>query len=138
MPAENQEDKTPAPPIVCIADPDEALARRIAELLEEMGTQVRTYASGRALLDDLAARTLCVISEASLPDMTGIELIGILRERLPGTPVILLATDGDVAAAVAAMRAGALDFIEKPHVDRLLAWRVQHLMENDAPAAGRG
>jgi two-component system response regulator FixJ len=122
---------------VCIADADEALTRRIADLLEGLGTCVRTYASGQALLDDLAAHTLCVISEASLPDMTGVELIDTLRKRLPGTPVILLATDGDVAAAVAAMRAGALDFIEKPHVDRLLAWRVRHLMESYAPAAGR-
>jgi two-component system response regulator FixJ len=137
MPAEHHDNKRSTPPIVCIADPDEALTRRIADLLEGLGTCVRTYRSGQALLDDLAAHTLCVISEASLPDMTGVELIETLRKRVPGTPVILLATDGDVAAAVTAMRAGALDFIEKPHVDRLLAWRVRHLMENDAPAAGR-
>jgi len=138
MPAENDDNKTPALPIVCIVDPDEALTRRIADLLEGLGTHVRTYASGHALLDDLAPRTLCVISEASLPDMSGVELIGALREHLPGTPVILLATDGDVAEAVAAMRAGALDFIEKPHVDRLLAWRVRHLMENEGPVTGCG
>lgn len=136
MPAENHDNKSSVLPIVCIVDPDEALMRRIADLLESLGTRVHTYSSGRALLGDLAANVLCVISDAELPDMTGIELIGALRERLPGTPVILLATDGDVAAAVAAMHAGALDFIEKPHVDRLLAWRVQHLMENDAPVAG--
>ena len=138
MPADTENNKTSPSPIVCIADPDEALARRLADLLEALGTQVRSYASGRALLDELAAGTVCVISEARLPDMSGIELIEALRARLPDVPVILLATDGDVAAAVAAMRAGALDFIEKPHVDRLLAWRIRHLLERDGPEAGVG
>jgi two-component system response regulator FixJ len=138
MPAEPENNKTPAAPTVCIADPDEALTGRLAELLETLGPEVRAYASGQALLADLRPGTICVIAEARLPDMTGIELIGSLRDRMPGVPVILLATDGDVAAAVSAMRAGALDFIEKPHVDRLLAWRVRHLLENDGPEAGSG
>ena len=136
MPADTENNKTSPSPIVCIVDPDEALTRRLAELLEALGTEVRTYSAGRALLDEAAAGTVCVISEARLPDMSGVQLIEALRERLPDVPVILLATDGDVAAAVAAMRAGALDFIEKPHVDRLLAWRIRHLLEGDVPGAG--
>ena len=136
MPADTENNKTSPSPIVCIVDPDEALTRRLAELLEALGTEVRCYPAGHALLDDLAAGTVCVISEARLPDMTGIQLIEALRERLPDVPVILLATDGDVAAAVSAMRAGALDFIEKPHVDRLLAWRIRHLLEGDVPGTG--
>ena len=136
MPAETENNKTSAGPAVCIADPDEALTRRLADLLETLGTEVHAYPSGQALLSDLRPGTICVIAEASLPDMTGIELIGSLKTRLPGVPVIVLAADGDVAAAVAAMRAGALDFIEKPHVDRLLAWRIRHLLENDVPASG--
>jgi two-component system response regulator FixJ len=138
MPADTENKKTSAVPIVCIADPDEALTRRLADLFEPLGTQVRRYPSGQALLDDLEPGTVCVIGEARLPDMTGTELIGSLRKRAPGVPVILLASDGEVADAVAAMRAGALDFIEKPHVDRLLVWRLRHLLENDGPAAGRG
>ena len=136
MPVETENNKTPAAPIVCIADPDEALTRRLADLLETLGTEVGTYPSGKALLASLRPGTICVIAEARLPDMTGIELIRSLRSRMPDVPVILLATDGDVAAAVAAMRAGALDFIEKPHVDRLLAWRIRHLLENERPAPG--
>jgi len=137
MPAENVNNSPPAQPIVCIVDPDEALTRRLAELLEGLGTEVRTYAAGERLLGELAPGTICVISEARLPDMTGVELIGALRQRMPDLPVILLATDGDVAAAVTAMRAGALDFIEKPHVDRLLAWRLRHLLESGADAPGQ-
>ncbi len=138
MPAETENNKTPPLPIVCMADPDQALTRRLADLVETLGTEVRRYTAGRALLDDLAPGTVCVISEARLPDMTGIELMESLRARAPDVPVILLASDGDVAAAVAAMRAGALDFIEKPHVDRLIVWRVRHLLESDALGAVGG
>lgn len=134
MPAETDNNNPPALPIVCIADPDAGLAQRLVELLEALGTEVRTYGNGQELLEALPAGALCVISEARLPDMTGVELIAALRRRLPDLPVILLATDGDVAAAVSAMRAGALDFIEKPHVDRLLAWRIRHLLEGGSPA----
>jgi two-component system response regulator FixJ len=136
MPVETENNKTPAAPTVCIADPDDALTRRLADLLETLGTEVSTYPSGAALLAGLRPGTICVIAEARLPDMTGIDLIRSLRSRMPDLPVILLATDGDVAAAVAAMRAGALDFIEKPHVDRLLAWRVRHLLESDRHGSG--
>jgi two-component system response regulator FixJ len=136
MPVETENNKTPAAPTVCIADPDDALTRRLADLLETLGTEVSTYPSGGALLAGLRPGTICVIAEARLPDMTGIDLIRSLRSCMPDLPVILLATDGDVAAAVAAMRAGALDFIEKPHVDRLLAWRVRHLLESDGHGPG--
>jgi FixJ family two-component response regulator len=138
MPAQTENNRTPPLPIVCLADPDAALTRRLADLFEALGTRVRVYASGQELLDEFVPGTLCVIAEARLPDMTGTELIGSLRRQDPGVPVILLASDGDVADAVAAMRAGALDFIEKPHVDRLLVWRLRHLLEKDGPAAGPG
>jgi two-component system response regulator FixJ len=131
-----QENEPLTAALVCIVDPDAALAQRLSELLAAAGAQVRVFGSGAALLAEAAIRPACVISELRLPDMTGIELIGALRARQVQAPVILLAGDGDVAAAVAAMRAGALDFIEKPHVDRLLAWHVRRLLENDEPGAG--
>lgn len=133
MPAETDNDNPRARPVVCVADPDQGLAQRLVELLESLGTDVRTYGAGRDLLETLPAGALCVISEARLPDMSGVDLIGALHRKLPDLPVILLATDGDVAAAVSAMRAGALDFIEKPHVDRLVAWRIRHLLESRSP-----
>jgi len=133
MPAQTYNNKALGAPIVCIVDPDEAFARRLADLLEGLGTRVQVFGTGTALLRELQDGMLCVVSESRLPDMTGVELVGALRDAVPDLPVILLAQDGDVASAVAAMRAGALDFIEKPHVDRLIAWRVRHLLESGAP-----
>ena len=123
-------------PLVCIVDPDAVLARRLAELLQGAGAEVRVFGSGAALLAAAAPAPACIISEMRLPDTTGIELIGALRAREISSPVILLADDGEVATAVAAMRAGALDFIEKPHVDRLLVWHIRRLLDNDEPGDG--
>lgn len=116
--------------IVCLLDPDEGLTRRLAELLGPIGVDVRVFRSADRFLAERGLEPMCVVSEMRLPDMTGVELIATLRARGIDAPVILLAAESDVATAVSAMRAGALDFIEKPHVDRLLAWHVRRLLES--------
>jgi len=122
--------------IVYLLDTDETLLRRLGDLLTPMGADVRIFGSGQAMLADLDLQPLCVVAEMRLPDMTGVELIGALRRRGVNAPVILLSAESDVATAVSAMRAGALDFIEKPHVDRLLAWHVRRLLDSrEIPAA---
>jgi len=122
--------------IVYLLDTDEPLARRLADLLAPIGAEVRILGSGQAMLAEPDLQPLCVVAEMRLPDMTGVELIGALRRRGVAAPVILLSAESDVATAVSAMRAGALDFIEKPHVDRLLAWHVRRLLDSrEIPAA---
>jgi two-component system, LuxR family, response regulator FixJ len=115
---------------VCVVDTDAALIERLGALFSALGATVRGYGSGRAFLADVGTETpVCVICELRLPDMAGIEVLTALRERGITSPVILLAEGSDVATAVTAMRAGALDFVEKPQVDRLLAWHVHRLLE---------
>lgn len=115
---------------VCVVDPDAALTARLNALFTAMGASVRVYATGSELLDDIGSDTpACVICEMRLPDMSGLEVVERLRRRQPALPFIMMSRDGDVAAAVAAMRAGALDFVEKPHVDQLLAWHVHRLLD---------
>ncbi len=115
-------------PVVCLIDEDSALRRRIADSLGPLGTRIQEFASGAACLAALPEDPLCVISDLRLPDMSGLDVIKALRSRGIVTPVILLADDGEVATAVAAMRAGAIDFLEKPHVERLLVWHVRRLV----------
>jgi two-component system response regulator FixJ len=115
---------------VCVVDPDAALVARLNVLFTAMGATVRAYANGRALLADIGTDApACVIAEMRLPDMSGLELLEALRQRRLGVPFILMSRDSDVATAVAAMRAGALDFVEKPQVDQLLAWHVHRLLD---------
>ncbi len=120
---------------VCVVDPDAALVDRLNALFTAIGAHVRGYPTGRALLDDIGTDTpACVICEMHLPDMTGVELLEQLRQRRPGVPLIMMSRDGDVSTAVAAMRAGALDFVEKPQVDQLLAWHVHRLLDRAGTA----
>lgn len=115
---------------VCVVDPDAALVDRLNTLFTAMGASVRGYPTGRALLDDIGTDVpACVICEMRLPDMTGLELLDQLRQRRLDVPLIMMSRDSDVSTAVAAMRAGALDFVEKPQVDQLLAWHVHRLLD---------
>lgn len=130
MAAASSKPQQTAGQLICIVDPDETLARRIASLIGTLGPEPRIYADGQAMLAAAGYEPLAVISEMRLPDMSGVELIAALRAKGQRAPVILLADDGDVATAVTAIRGGALDFIEKPNVDRLLAWHVSRLLEH--------
>lgn len=137
MPADLEKNNGHAASTVFIVDPDDALSRRLSDLLSAIGAQVRVFPSAAAALAAATPAPACVVSEVRLPDMSGIDLIDALRNRGVHSPVILLAADGDVATAVKAMRAGALDFIEKPHAERLLAWHVGRLLEPATPGSQR-
>ena len=124
--------------VACLVEPDATEARRISALIASLGLAVRTYPDGRSLLAATTPAAGCVISEMALPDMTGAELIAALRKRGLNAPVILLASESEVAAAVAGMRAGALDYIEKPQLERLLTVHLRRLMQDAAGDSGSG
>jgi two-component system, LuxR family, response regulator FixJ len=104
-----------ANPIVHIVDDDEAVRQSLAFMLSSAGLAVRLYESAKAFLDGLdATQCGCLITDVRMPEITGIELLHRLKERAPGLPAIVITGHGDVPLAVEAMKAGAIDFIEKP------------------------
>lgn len=114
--------------VVFIVDADEAVRDSIASLVTALGGQPYCFDSGEACLqgiDDLEPE--CLITEVSLPGMSGMDLFARFGARLPKTPTIFLALRGSVTAAVRAMRSGAVDYIEKPFIDRQLADRIREL-----------
>ncbi len=126
----------PLAPLVCIVDPDPTLQRSVKKLLIALGARVECFASARELLARLPSDIPnCIIAEARLAEMSGLALLQELRARGLYIPVILLSADADVTSAVTAMRAGALDFIEKPYIDRALVAQVGPLLELDAQRA---
>ncbi|MDR2858249.1 MAG: response regulator [Novosphingobium sp.] len=101
--------------LVHLVDDDEAVRRSASFLLRIEGFAVKTYASGVELLDrigDLPAG--CILLDVRMPGMNGLEVQQALRERGSRLPVIIMTGHGDVTVAVQAMKAGAVDFIEKP------------------------
>ncbi len=118
--------------LICVVDPDPATQRSVGALLRALGAEVEVYATAREFLAQLpSAVPVCVVAESRLPDMTGIALLQELRARGLKIPTILLSADADVSGAVQAMRAGALDFIEKPYIDRALVTQVAPILDVD-------
>ena len=104
--------------IVHVVDDDEAMRDSMAFLLRAENFQVQTYADAADFLTALPQiKVGCVVTDVRMPGMSGIELLQRLRELKVSLPVIVVSGHGDVPLAVEAMKAGALDFIEKPFDD---------------------
>jgi two-component system, chemotaxis family, CheB/CheR fusion protein len=102
-------------PTIFIVDDDNHLCEALRNVLEQEGRRVETYATSEAFLDAYRAdREGCLVIDAYLPGMSGLELLHHLRDAGRSLPAIMITGKSDVSMAVHAMKAGALDFIEKP------------------------
>lgn len=103
------------PYTIYVVDDDDAIRRSLSFMLRTSGHVVRLFAGGLEFLKE--AGTLppgCVLLDVRMPDMDGLEVQRELRARGITLPVVIMTGHGDVDMAVAAMKAGASDFIEKP------------------------
>jgi two-component system response regulator FixJ len=108
-------------PTISIIDDQASVRHALGELLNVFGYEVITYESAQQFLQTLdPARQGCVVTDVRMPGMDGIELVRELARRQVSLPVIVMSGHADVPMAVAAIKAGAEDFIEKPVDDREL------------------
>ena len=125
--------------IVHIVDDDEAVRQSLAFLLSSAGLAVRLYDSASAFLAGLAkVKGGCLITDMRMPDMTGLELLHALKAKACGLPAIVITGHGDVALAVEAMKAGAIDFIEKPFDQEALLSAVEAALDRGKSDARGG
>ncbi len=118
------------PPLVGVIDADPVARASLRSLLQPEGVEVLSFESAESYLLSGSSRTMaCLIVDLMLPGMSGLELLRRLRSNGNDVPVILLADESDVPTAVAAMREGAADFIEKPYVDVAILKQVQKLLQ---------
>lgn len=100
---------------VFIADDDDGLRDSLAALFDSVDQSVSLFESGDALLNDLSGDEAgCILLDYSMPGRDGLETLKALKAREVCMPVIIMTAHGEIALAVSAMKAGALDFIEKP------------------------
>ena len=125
---------------VFVVDDDKAVCKSLSFLLRTAGHEVETFPSAAAFLNAYdPGRRGCLVLDVRMPRMTGLELQQELNARGWRIPAILITGHGTVPMAIAAMKAGAFDFIEKPlrddvlleSIDRALDWddsnRAEHL-----------
>lgn len=102
-------------PIVHLVDDDAAIRRSAGFMLKTSGYQVQTYESGVDLLKQAGGlKQGCILLDIRMPSMDGLEVQQALQEKGVTLPVIIMTGHGDITLAVRAMKAGAVDFIEKP------------------------
>lgn len=114
---------------VCVVDDDEAVRDSTQMLLGIYGFKVRTYAGARQFLAEFdAASTGCLILDIHMPEMTGIELLTLLRARGITTPVIIVSGQTDPVLSEILTRSGALAILHKPVNDDALVKQVERAL----------
>ena len=117
------------PRTIHVVDDDAAIRDSLRALLESAGFAVRTYADATTLLEVANGLQGCVLTDVRMPNIDGLELQQRLGERGARLPIIVMTGQGDIPIAVRAMKAGAVDFLEKPFDDEQLFGAVQRAFE---------
>jgi two-component system response regulator FixJ len=99
---------------VFIVDDDAAIRDSIRMLSDAAGLKARGFPSAEAFLDDPSPKRGCLIADVRMPGMSGLELQEEITRRYAQFPVIIITGHADIPLAVRAMKAGAVDFLEKP------------------------
>lgn len=125
-------------PVVFVVDDDEAVLDSLSILLESAGFNARGFGSAPAFLDAVSPdQSGCVLTDVRMPEMDGLELqerIAALRLNLP---VIVMTGHGDIPLAVRAMKAGAVDFVQKPFEEEAILDCVRRALDQSEAARSR-
>lgn len=119
------------PKTILIVEDEEMLRESLAELLAEEGYQISQASNGKEAYELVLVQPVdLVLTDVRMPEMDGITLLGHLQQLMPETPVIVLTAYGTVENAVAAMRAGARDYLLKPVQFDDVLLKVQRALEH--------
>jgi FixJ family two-component response regulator len=101
--------------IVAIIDDEESFRKSLVRMLQAKGLQVLAFPSAQEFLDSPQSRIVsCVVSDLRMPGLDGLGFQQMLRTKLPHLSMVFITGHGDISASVTAMKAGAVDFLEKP------------------------
>ena len=119
-------------PTVFIVDDDKAVRDSLQWLVESVGLKARTFESAQRVIAEMEKDDCgCLVADIRLPGMSGLDLQDKLNERGLNIPTLVITGHADVPVAVRAMKAGAMDFIEKPFSNQMLLDRIRDALERD-------
>jgi two-component system, LuxR family, response regulator FixJ len=117
--------------VVHLIDDDDGVRQSLAFLLASAGLAVRVYESASAFLEALGTlQSGCIVSDVRMPGIDGLQLQARLQALGVRLPVIIITGHADVALAVEAMKAGAVDFIEKPFDDEAILSAIRIALDH--------
>ena len=117
---------------IYIVDDDEAVRDALALLISSVGYRVQTFDNAKTFLShSLKPYSGCIVLDIRMPEMSGLDLQRALCEKNMPLPIIFITGHGDVPMAVQAMKAGAIDFLQKPFRDQELLDRIQQAIAHN-------
>ena len=123
--------------VIHVVDDDPAVRNSLRFLLRTAGYEAATYASGPEILSQAnELQPGCIVTDVRMPEMNGLELVRQLKARGVAYPVIVMTGHADVPLAVEAMRAGVVDFIEKPFDDEALLSSIRSALAQTTAVSG--
>jgi two-component system response regulator FixJ len=112
-------------PTVYIVDDDPDIRCAVSLLVRSVGLAVEAFPSALAFLSDFdSTRFGCLVLDIRMPGMSGLELQKVLAVKGVRLPIIFVSAHGEIALAIQAIRAGAIDFIQKPYRSEFLLERI--------------
>jgi FixJ family two-component response regulator len=128
----------PVLPIVFVVDDDISVRESLELLIRCGGWKPEIFASAQDFLAHPPVHTpSCLVLDVTLPDLNGLELQRLIAVDRANTPIIFITGNGDVPMTVAAMKAGAIEFLTKPFPDDVLLDAIQHAIERSNTALDR-
>ncbi len=122
-----------AEPTVFIVDDDEAVRDSVKELAASVGLHTETFRSALEFLEAFdAARPACLVLDVRMARMSGLALQEKLEEMGARIPIVFISGHGDIAMAVNAVKAGAVDFVQKPYHEQQLLDAINAALAKDA------
>jgi FixJ family two-component response regulator len=120
-------------PLIHVVDDDESLRASLLDLLGAAGFEARGYPStGAFLLDPPPDRPGCVLLDVRMPGPSGLDLQAALQRQGITIPIVFLTGHADVSTSVRAMKAGAVDFLEKPVTRETLLDAIKRALASDS------
>jgi FixJ family two-component response regulator len=119
------------PPTAYVVDDDESIRTLWRWLLESNGIAAQTFATAAQFLEGYRDGRGCLVLDLRLPGMSGLELQEHLKRRGVEIPIVFVSAHGDIAAAVSAIKGGAVDFIQKPFSYREVLAVIAKAMARD-------
>ncbi len=115
---------------IFFVDDEPKIREVVSETIEQLGVKVSCFASAADCLEQLVfQRCDLLITDVKMPEMDGMELLAKAKRRAPWLPILVITGYGDIPMAVTAIKAGAVDFIEKPLDKKSFLWKVKSILQ---------